>query len=112
MRDDGGSASVLVLAAAALTLALSVPVVITASLLTTHRQAVRAADLAALAGAQHSLQDAGAACARAGWVASANGAVMSRCSLDAGALTVEVEVATGIVIASQVTASARAGLGR
>lgn len=111
MRDDGGSASVLVLGAAALMLALSAPVVVTASLLATHRQAVRAADLAALAGAQRSLQDAGVACAWAERVASANGARMSRCTLGAGALIVEVEVATGIAIASQVTATARAGLG-
>lgn len=111
MKDDGGSASVLVLGAAALTLAVSLPVVMTASLWAAHRQAVRAADLAVLAGAQHSLQDAGTACAWAQRVASANGARVSSCILSTGALTVEVEVATGIELASQVTASARAGLG-
>ena len=112
MKGDGGSASVLVLTAAAFTLAVSVPVVVTASLLATHRQAVRAADLAALAGAQHSLRDAGGACGWAERVASANGAQLSECTLSTGALIVEVYVATGIAIAPQVTASARAGLGR
>jgi secretion/DNA translocation related TadE-like protein len=111
VKGDSGSASVLMLGAAALTLAVSVPVVLTASLLATHRQAVRAADLAALAGAQHSLQDAGVSCVWAQRVASANGAQLSSCALSAGALTVGVEVATGIGIAPWVTATARAGLG-
>ena len=60
---------------------------------------------------EHSLEDAEGACEWAERVASANGAQMSRCDLSTGALTVEVEVATGVAIAPQVTASARAGLG-
>ena len=90
-------------------IAVSMPVALTASLLAAHRQAVRAADLAALAGAQHSLQDSEVACGWAERVASANGAQLSSCWLHAGALTVEVEMATGIAIASQVNATAHAG---
>lgn len=110
MTRERGSASVLVLAAAALVLVASVPVVLVASLLASHRQAVRAADLAALAGAQHSLTDVSVACAWARRVASANGAGLSRCALADASLIVEVAVPTGIDLAPDARATARAGV--
>ncbi len=109
MKDDGGSASVLVLGAAALMLTVSVPVVLTASLLSAHRQAVRAADLAALAGAQHSLQDAGTACAWAERVAEANGGRLRGCALAKGVLEVEVVVRSSIELLPETSARSRAG---
>lgn len=110
MTRERGSASVLVLAAAASVLVASVPVVLVASLLAGHRQAVRAADLAALAGAQHSLTDVSVACAWARRVASANGADLTRCDLADAELLVEVAVPTGIVLIPNPAATARAGL--
>lgn len=112
MTDDHGSASVLVLGVSALLLALSVPVVLVASLLTAHRQAVRAADLAALAGAQHSLSDVDIACAWARRVASANGASLTRCALARSSVLVEVTVPTGFSLVPEPSASARAGAPR
>jgi secretion/DNA translocation related TadE-like protein len=91
-------------------LALSLPVVLVASLLASHRQAVRAADLAALAGAQHSLSDDTVACAWARRVASDNGASLTRCDLDGSSLLVEVTVPTGIALAPDASATARAGV--
>lgn len=111
MSRDRGAASVLVLGAAAMVLAVSVPVVLVASLLASHRQAVRAADLAALAGAQHSLVDAAEACAWAARVATANGAGLTRCSLQQGSLVVVVTRAAPLPAVPAVTATARAGMG-
>lgn len=109
MSRDRGAASVLVIGAAALVLAAAAPVVLIASLLASHRQAVRAADLAALAGAQHSLVDAGEACAWAARVATANGAGLTRCALVDASLVVEVTVPTGLSRGPSVSATARAG---
>lgn len=110
MTGERGSASVLALAAAALVVAASVPVVLVASLLASHRQAVRAADLAALAGAQHSLSDDTVACAWARRVASENGASLTRCDLAGSSVLVEVAVPTGIALAPDTSATARAGV--
>lgn len=110
MNREGGSASVLVLAAAAFVLVLSLPVVLVASLLASHRQAVRAADLAALAGAQRSLDDVSVACAWARRMASENGASLTRCALADSAVLVEVAVVTGIALAPTTSATARAGV--
>lgn len=111
MSRDSGAASVLVLCAAAMVLAISVPVVLVASVLASHRQAVRAADLAALAGAQHSLVDQGVACGWAARVAMANGARLMRCSLQQGSLVVVVTGAAPLPAVPPVTATARAGMG-
>lgn len=110
MSGDRGAASVLVLSATVLLVAVSMPVALIASVLTSHRQAVRAADLSALAGAQYSLVDESIACTWAARVASANGARLLGCALSSGALVVHVGVDTGIELAPVVTASARAGV--
>jgi secretion/DNA translocation related TadE-like protein len=108
LRRDEGSGSILVLAAGALLSTLAVAVGIVATGFTAHRSAVRAADLAALAGAQRSLVDGRAACLTARVVAEANGAELRSCALRAAALQVEVSVpAIGVLPA--ITATARAG---
>lgn len=109
MSRERGSASVLVLAVAASLLTLSLPVVLVASLLAGHRQAVRAADLAALAGAQRSVSDAAVACAWARSVASANGARLTSCALADSSVRVAVAVPTTISLIPDPSATARAG---
>jgi secretion/DNA translocation related TadE-like protein len=109
MRDDGGSASVLVVGAGALLSALAVATGLVATGLTAHRQAVRAADLAALAGAQRSLVDEAVACDAARVVAVANGAELSACALEPSALRVEVCVPT-VGVLPVIMATARAGV--
>jgi secretion/DNA translocation related TadE-like protein len=69
---------------------------------------VRAADLAALAGAQHSLTDREVACRVAQQVARANGAELENCWLEADALRVQVMVAS-MQLMPTVRAMARAG---
>lgn len=102
----------LALAVVVLVLAVSVPVVLVASLLASHRQAVRAADLAALAGAQHSLSDVAEACAWARRVASENGASLTRCDLADSSVLVEVAVPTQFSLIPDPLATARAGVSR
>jgi secretion/DNA translocation related TadE-like protein len=111
VKGDTGSATVLVIAAGALLSTLAVVVGLVATGLTAHRQAVRAADLAALAGAQRSLTDATVACTTAAAVAEANGSELNWCRLDGEALRVTVMVrSTGWLPA--IGASARAGVPR
>jgi secretion/DNA translocation related TadE-like protein len=107
-RSDDGSGTVLVLAAGALLSAMAVTAGIVATGFTAHRSAVRAADLAALAGAQRSLVDARAACLTARAVAEANGAVLRACALRESALQVEVSVPV-VGVLPAITATARAG---
>ena len=109
MKRDGGSASVLVLGAGALLAALALVCGLIATGLTAHRHAVRAADLAALAGAQRSLSDATLACRVARSVANANGADPHSCALQSGSLLVEVSVRP-VALVPSITASARAGV--
>lgn len=94
MNDDDGSATILVLAAGALLSTFAVVVGLLATGLAAHRQALRAADLAALAGAQRSLTDATLACHTADVTARANGAELDECQLDKGSLRVQVRVPT------------------
>ena len=110
MRSEAGSASIYVMAAAALLTALALPVVVVGLGLVAHRNAVRAADLAVLGGAQQSLSDITVACATAAEVAAANGAELRGCSLTSGALTVRVVVTTSLPLLSSVSAMSRAGL--
>lgn len=109
MRRDRGSASILVMAAALAIVVLSVPVVLVASLLASHRQAVRAADLAAIAGAQQSLVDASDACGWAQRLAVENGARLLECRRGQGALLVVVARPSTVPLLPDVTATARAG---
>jgi secretion/DNA translocation related TadE-like protein len=109
VNDDAGSATVLVVGAGALLSVLAVAVGVVATGLAAHRQVVRAADLAALAGAQRSLTDVDEACHTAGVVAVANGSVLDDCRLDGRALQVTVTMpATGWL--PVMAATSKAGL--
>ena len=94
VRRDGGSATVLVVGVGALLSLFAVTVGVVATGLAGHRQAVRAADLAALAGAQRSLTDASQACQTAELVAAANGARLAGCQLEGPSLRVRVTMTT------------------
>lgn len=109
MSDDSGTASVYVLGTAALVTVLSLPVAVVASGFVAYRDAVRAADLAALGGAQASLHNTDLACAVAARVALANGGRLRLCGIVDGALEVEVAVQTSLALQPEVSASSRAG---
>jgi secretion/DNA translocation related TadE-like protein len=91
-RADAGSASVYVLAGMLVVGVLAATVAMVASGLALHRQAVRAADLAALAGAQRSMLQPGEACDVARVVAEANGGVLTTCVVEPPDVRVVVEV--------------------
>lgn len=110
MKRDSGSASVYVLGAAALVASLSLPAAVVASGFAAHRQAVLAADLAALGGAGESLYDEARACSAAARVAVANGAHLRTCVLSEGTLSVEVGVRTFLTLLPEVGAASRAGV--
>ncbi len=112
MTGESGSASIYAMAAVALLTAIALPVVVVGLGLLAHHNAVRAADLAVLGGAQQSLSDVTVACTTAAEVAEANGAQLRRCSLSSGALTVQVVVTTSLPLLSSVSATSRAGLSR
>jgi secretion/DNA translocation related TadE-like protein len=112
VSDESGSASIYVLAAMAALTVVALPVGLVSVGLAAHRDAVRAADLSALGGANTSLDDVVVACATAARVAHANGAVLHRCSLSRGVLSVEVGVTTSLPLLPRITATARAGLRR
>jgi secretion/DNA translocation related TadE-like protein len=106
--NERGSASVLVIAVGALLGVIALAVGVVATGMAAHRQAVRAADLAALAGAQTSLTSQSAACRVASDVAEANGAELEQCVLSGASLQVRVRVAT-VELLPAIGASARAG---
>lgn len=110
MSYDSGSASVYVIGAAALVTTLALPVAGLAVGFAAERDAVRAADLAALGGAQASLREEGLACATAARVALANGGRLRHCALVAGALEVEVTVRTSLALLPEMSAESRAGV--
>lgn len=110
MRHDTGSATVYTLGAVLLLTFLSVPVAVVASGFAAHRQAVLAADLAALGGAQESLDDEQVACSAAARVAAKNEGRLQSCSLDGGSLRVEVAVSTSLALLPEVIATSRAGI--
>ncbi|MCZ3389193.1 MAG: hypothetical protein LH645_08750 [Actinomycetia bacterium] len=110
MRDESGSATVYVLGAVALLAAVSFPVAVVANGFAVHRRAVLVADLAALGGAQASLQEQSVACLTAAQVAAANGANLQSCVLSGGALSVEVAIATSYALLPEVSAISRAGI--
>ena len=74
-------------------------------------QAQVAADFAALAGAAYAINGETVACARAGELATANGAQLTGCRLDGLdlAVTVAVPVTGPAAVAGPATATARAG---
>jgi secretion/DNA translocation related TadE-like protein len=108
--SDTGSATVLVLAAGALLSMFAVAAGLVATGLVAHRQAVRAADLAALAGAGRSVADADAACSVARVVALANGGVLRACAVDQSSVRVTVTVTVAVSgLLPEISATARAG---
>ena len=107
--NERGSASVLVVAVGALLGVIALAVGMVATGMAAHRQAVRAADLAALAGAQRSLTSQSEACGVASEVAEANGAELARCVLSGATVHVHVRVAT-VELLPVIGASARAGV--
>ena len=107
--NDRGSASVLVVAVGALLGVVALAVGVVATGMAAHRQAVRAADLAALAGAQRSLTSQVAACSVASEVAEANGAELESCLVNRATVHVQVRVPT-VELLPVIGASARAGV--
>lgn len=80
-RADRGSATVVSLGLVAVLLAVFAAVLLMDQAVTTRHRAGAAADLAALAAADHALDGERTACALAARVASAQGAVLRTCSL-------------------------------
>lgn len=112
-RGEQGSATVLVVACLSFLLLTGAALGVVAAMVRAHRMAQSAADLAALAAAS-ALQRGDAACATAARVASANAASLGDCRA-AGRevrLTVTVPGPVWLGRASDLTAEARAGLGR
>ncbi|MBE7325436.1 flp pilus-assembly TadE/G-like family protein [Nocardioides sp. Y6] len=90
-RCERGAGSVLTLALVAVLLTVTLAVAACGGLLSAHRQAQSAADLAALAGAVEAARG-GDGCAAAARVAELNGARSVRCSVEG----TEVRVVTGV----------------
>lgn len=88
---ERGAATVLVVACLGVLLLVGSALAVVAAMVTAHRAAQAAADLAALAGAT-AARDGGDACAAAGSVAAANGARLTRCAPAGAEVAVEVEV--------------------
>ncbi|WP_183092873.1 Rv3654c family TadE-like protein [Nocardioides stalactiti] len=88
---DRGAATVVVVACLGLVLLVGSALAVVAAMVTAHRSAQAAADLAALAGAT-AASDGAVPCAAAADVASANGARLTDCVVADGVVTVAVEV--------------------
>lgn len=112
MRDEEGSATVWVVALAGLLAALGAVVVLVGAAVVARHRATSAADLTALAVAGRAVLADPAACSVGEEVAAANGAGLTACTVDAGAVvTVEVTVPVrlGPLGVSTARAHARAG---
>lgn len=111
-RPERGSASLLVVTAMAILVFVGVALAGVAAIVSTHRSAQAAADLAALAAAG-TAASGGHACAKAGEVARANGAAMLACELTGREALVTVRVAGPRLVGRRVdlTTEARAGPG-
>jgi len=90
-RADRGAVTVLVTACLGVVLLVGCALAVVAAMVSAHRSAQAAADLAALAGAT-AAQSGSDACAAAGSVAAANGARLTGCLSSGAEVTVEVEV--------------------
>jgi secretion/DNA translocation related TadE-like protein len=90
-RDEGGSATLLVLAMAGVLVLLGAALSVVTAIVAAHRTAQAAADLAALAGARDVAQGRGGCDAAAG-VARANGAELTGCVVSGPVVQVAVEV--------------------
>ncbi|WP_158862572.1 Rv3654c family TadE-like protein [Leifsonia sp. AG29] len=106
-QRDQGSGSVLAIMCVACVAALLSVLLGAAGVLLTHRRAVAAAELAALAGAEVAVgRVAGSICEAADRVASSAGAVVDRCDVDGLVVTVTATVGSG---ALRTSGTARAG---
>lgn len=90
-REEAGGASLFAVSMVAVLLLLGAALGVVAAMVTAHRTAQAAADLAALAGAT-SLQQGRDGCAQAAVVASANGASLTGCRTDGRDVWVDVRV--------------------
>ncbi|MGY1591097.1 Rv3654c family TadE-like protein [Geodermatophilus sp. SYSU D00708] len=112
LAGDRGSATVWVVALAGLLAAIGMAVVLVGSAVVGRHRATGAADLAALAGAESAVRGRSDACGVAAGVARANGARLTDCGVDPGAVVevaVEVRVRLGPLGTGSATARARAG---
>src|SRR4051794_35229228 len=112
MTDDRGSATVWVLALAGLLAACGAAVVVVGAAVVARHRATTAADLAALAGAGRAVVGEADACADAGRIAHANGAVVDSCTVRPGGVVevrLHVEVRLGSLGSRAADARARAG---
>ncbi|MGK5110599.1 MULTISPECIES: Rv3654c family TadE-like protein [unclassified Geodermatophilus] len=109
---ERGSATVWVVALSGVLAAIGVAAVLVGGAVVARHRATSAADLAALAAAERAVRGDSAACSVAAQVATANGAHLTACSVDAGAVVsvaVEVPVALGPLGVHRADARARAG---
>lgn len=90
-RDEAGGATLFAVAMLAVLLLLGAALGVVAAMVTAHRTAQSAADLAALAGAT-AVQQGRDGCARATAVAAANGAALTGCRVDGLEVRVDVRV--------------------
>ena len=112
VSGERGSATVWVVALAGVLAAIGVAAVLVGAAVVGRHRATTAADLAALAAAEHAVRGDPRACAAAGEVAGANGARLSVCTVGDGAVVevaVAVPVRLGPLGASRAGARARAG---
>jgi len=111
-RAERGAATVLVIAMAGLLLLVGAAAGVVGAIVTAHRRAQSAADLAALAGAaslaDHSGRDP---CSTAGEVARANGAGLDSCTVEGADVLVEVSVSGPRWLGQDQDLSARARAG-
>lgn len=110
LARDRGAATVLAVVFIGLLTSVAVAVVAVGGLLSGHRRAASAADLAALAGAA-ALQQGTPGCAAAEEVAAANGSRLLSCRIDGQVLTVEVGVDVESLLGSSWTLTGRARAG-
>jgi secretion/DNA translocation related TadE-like protein len=110
--DERGSATVWVLALAALLGVLGAAVVLVGTAVVARHRASAAADLAALAAAGRAVVGDAGACAAAAWIARADGATLESCAVGADAVAevhVRVPVRLGPFGLAGARARARAG---
>jgi secretion/DNA translocation related TadE-like protein len=112
VAEERGSATVWVIALTGVLAAIGVAAVLVGAAVVGRHRASAAADLAALAAAEHAVRGDPAACAAAGEVAGANGARLTACTVGDAAVVdvaVAVPVRLGPLGVSQAGARARAG---
>lgn len=109
-RDEWGAGTVLGLTMAAVVLFMAFAVAGATAVVTTHRVAQSAADLAALAGA-NALQQGEDPCGHAGKVARANRATLRSCAVEGWTVSVSVTTSGATVLGRRVEQAARGRAG-